>query len=228
MTGETKPGYVDHRKRLRQRFLDGGSDALPDYELLELLLTMAIPRGDVKPAAKALMKRFGTFDGVVNASVDDLRTVKGLGEVSPVAIKVVRAAADRLLRSEVTGKPVLSSFESVIDYCRLAMGFEEREQFRVLFLDRKNNLLTDEVQQKGTVDHAPVYPREVARRSIELNTTAVILVHNHPSGDPTPSRADIAMTKEVVAAAKAVGVTVHDHIVIARDSHASLRALGLM
>lgn len=228
MTGESKPGYVDHRKRLRQRFLDGGPDALPDYELLELLLTMAIPRGDVKPAAKALMKRFGTFDGVVNASVDDLRTVKGMGEVSPVAIKVVRAAADRLLRSEVTGKPVLSSFESVIDYCRLAMGFEEREQFRVLFLDRKNNLLTDEVQQKGTVDHAPVYPREVARRSIELNATAVILVHNHPSGDPTPSRADIAMTKEIVAAAKAVGVTVHDHIVIVRDSHASLRALGLM
>ncbi len=228
MTGESKPGYVDHRKRLRQRFLDGGPDALPDYELLELLLTMAIPRGDVKPAAKALMKRFGTFDGVVNASVDDLRTVKGLGEVSPVAIKVVRAAADRLLRSEVTGKPVLSSFESVIDYCRLSMGFEEREQFRVLFLDRKNNLLTDEVQQKGTVDHAPVYPREVARRSIELNATAVILVHNHPSGDPTPSRADIAMTKEIVAAAKAVGVTVHDHIVIVRDSHASLRALGLM
>ena len=228
MTGEAKPDYVDHRRRLRQRFLDGGPDALPDYELLELLLTMAIPRGDVKPAAKALMKRFGTFDGVVNASVDDLRTVKGLGEVSPVAIKVVRAAADRLLRSEVTGKPVLSSFEAVIDYCRLSMGFEEREQFRVLFLDRKNNLLTDEVQQKGTVDHAPVYPREVARRSIELNATAVILVHNHPSGDPTPSRADIAMTKEVVAAAKAVGVAVHDHIVIARDSHASLRALGLM
>jgi DNA repair protein RadC len=228
MTGEAKPDYVDHRRRLRQRFLDGGPDALPDYELLELLLTMAIPRGDVKPAAKALMKRFGTFDGVVNASVDDLRTVKGLGEVSPVAIKVVRAAADRLLRSEVTGKPVLSSFEAVIDYCRLSMGFEEREQFRVLFLDRKNNLLTDEVQQKGTVDHAPVYPREVARRSIELNATAVILVHNHPSGDPTPSRVDIAMTKEVVAAAKAVGVAVHDHIVIARDSHASLRALGLM
>lgn len=228
MSGGAKPDYVDHRKRLRQRFLDGGADALPDYELLELLLTMAIPRGDVKPAAKALMARFGTFDGVVNASVDDLRTVKGLGEVSPVAIKVVRAAADRLLRSEVTGKPVLSSFEAVIDYCRLSMGFEEREQFRVLFLDRKNNLLTDEVQQKGTVDHAPVYPREVARRSIELNATAVILVHNHPSGDPTPSRADIAMTKEIVAAAKAVGVTVHDHIVIARDSHASLRALGLM
>ncbi len=228
MTGSAKPDYVDHRKRLRHRFLEGGPDALPDYELLELLLTMAIPRGDVKPAAKALMKRFGTFDGVINASVEDLRTVKGLGEVSPVAIKVVRAAADRLLRSEVTGKPVFSSFETVIDYCRLAMGFEAREAFRVLFLDRKNRLLTDEVMQKGTVDHAPVYPREVARRAIELNATAVILVHNHPSGDPTPSRADIAMTKEIVAAAKAVGVTVHDHIVIAREDHASLRALGQM
>jgi DNA repair protein RadC len=228
MTGETRPDYIDHRKRLRRRFLEGGADALPDSELLELLLTMAIPRGDVKPAAKALMQRFKTFDGVVNASVDDLRTVKGVGEVSPVAIKVVRAAADRLLRSEVTGKPVLSSFESVIDYCRLAMGFEPREEFRVLFLDRKNRLLTDEVMQKGTVDHAPVYPREVARRAIELNATAIILVHNHPSGDPTPSRADIAMTKEIAEASKAVGVVVHDHIVVSRDSHASLRALGLM
>ena len=228
MTGEKKPGYLDHRKRLRQRFLDGGADALPDYELLELLLTMAVPRGDVKPAAKALLARFASFDGVVNASVDDLRTVKGMGEVAPVAIKVVRAAADRLLRAEVTGKPVLSSFEAVLDYCKLTMAFGGREQFRVLFLDRKNRLVTDEVQQRGTVDHAPVYPREVARRSIELDATAVILVHNHPSGDPTPSQADIAMTREIVTALKAVGVAVHDHIVMARGGHSSLRALGHM
>ena len=228
MPGEAKPDYVEHRKRLRRRFLDGGPDALPDYELLELLLTMAIPRGDVKPAAKALMARFKTFEGVVNASVDDLRTVKGMGEVAPIAIKVVRAAANRLLQQNVLKKDVLSSFENVIDYCRLAMGSEAQEQFRILFLDRKNRLIEDEVQQKGTVDHAPVYPREVARRAIALNATAVILVHNHPSGDPTPSRADIAMTKEIAAAAKAVGITVHDHIVIARDSHASLRALGLI
>lgn len=228
MAGLKEPDYVDHRKRLRQRFLDGGPDALPDYELVELLLTMAIPRGDVKPVAKALIARFGSFEGVVNARLDDLRTVKGMGEVAPVALKVVRAAADRLLRQGVMHREVLSSFDAVIDYCRLAMAHEPNEQFRILFLDRKNRLLADEVQQKGTVDHAPVYPREVAKRALELNATAVILVHNHPSGDPTPSRADIAMTKEVAAAAKAVEVVVHDHIVIARDGHASFRALGLL
>ncbi len=226
--GERKPDSVDHRKRLRQRFLDGGTDALHDYELLELLLAMAIPRDDVKPAVKALMARFKTFDGVVNASVDDLRTVKSLGEVAPVAIKVVRAATDRLLRAKVTGRPVLSSFEAVLNYFRLAMAFEECEQFRILLLDRKNRLLSDEVQQEVTVDHAPVYPRETARRSIELNATALILVHNHPSGDPTPSRADITMTSEIVEALKAVGVVVHDHIIIARDGHASLRALSYL
>lgn len=223
-----EPDYVDHRKRLRRRFLEGGADAMPDYELLELLLTMAIPRGDVKSAAKALIARFGNFEKVVNASVDHLRTVKGLGEVAPIAIKVVRAAADRLLRQRVLKQEVLSSFDAVIEYCRLAMSFEATEQFRILFLDRKNRLFADEVQQKGTVDHAPVYLREVARRALEVNATAVILVHNYPSGDPTPSRADIAMTKEIAEATEAVGVVVHDHIVIARDGHASLRALGLM
>ena len=226
MADAREPGHAAHRKRLRRRFLDGGATALADYELLELLLTMAIPRGDVKPAAKALMARFETFDAVVNASVDELRTVQGLGEVAPVAIKVVRAAADRLLRAELAGKDVLSSFDAVLAYCKAAMAFEEREQFRVLFLDRKNRLIADEVEQKGTVDRAPVYPREVARRALELNATALILVHNHPSGDPTPSRADIAMTAEVVAALKAVDVTVHDHVVMARGGHASLRALG--
>jgi len=226
--GLREPDYVDHRKRLRQRFLEGGAEALPDYELVELLLTMAIPRGDVKPVAKALMARFGSFEGVVNASVDDLRTVKGMGEVAPVALKVVRAAADRLLRQGVMQREVLSSYDAVIAYCRLAMAHQPTEQFRILFLDRKNRLVADEVQQTGTVDHAPVYPREVARRALALNATAVILVHNHPSGDPTPSRADIAMTREVAAAAKAVEVVVHDHIVIARDGHASFRALGLL
>lgn len=226
MADAREPGHAAHRKRLRRRFLDSGATALADYELLELLLTMAIPRGDVKPAAKALMARFETFDAVVNASVDELRTVQGLGEVAPVAIKVVRAAADRLLRAELAGKDVLSSFDAVLAYCKAAMAFEEREQFRVLFLDRKNRLIADEVEQKGTVDRAPVYPREVARRALELNATALILVHNHPSGDPTPSRADIAMTAEVVAALKAVDVTVHDHVVMARGGHASLRALG--
>ncbi|MBC6439945.1 MAG: DNA repair protein RadC [Rhodospirillales bacterium] len=226
MAGERKPDHAEHRRRLRQRFLDGGSGALPDYELVELLLTMAIPRGDVKPAAKALMARFRTFDGVVNASVDDLRTVRGLGEVAPVAIKIVRAAADRLLQAELQDRDILSSFDAVLAYCKAAMAFEQREAFRVLFLDRKNRLIADEELQKGTVDHAPVYPREIARRALELGATALILVHNHPSGDPTPSRADITMTAGIVAALKAVDIVVHDHIVIARGGHSSLRTLG--
>jgi len=221
-----KPDHAEHRRRLRQRFLDGGPDALPDYEMVELLLTMAIPRGDVKPAAKALMARFKTFEGVINASVDDLRTVKGLGEVAPVAIKVVRAAADRLLQAGLAERDLLSSFDAVLAYCKTAMAFEDREQFRILFLDRKNRLIADEPQQEGTVDHAPVYPREVARAALRHNATALILVHNHPSGDPTPSRADIRMTAEIVEACRAVDVIVHDHIVIARSGHASLRALG--
>ncbi len=228
MTEAKAPGYIDHRKRLRQRFLNGGGDALSDYELLELLLTMALPRGDVKPLAKALDARFGGFAGAVNASVDDLRSVKGMGEVAPVALKVVRAAANRLLRTQITGKTVFSNLEAVLDYCRLAMAYERQEQFRILFLDRKNRLMADEIQQRGTVDQAPVYPREVARRAIELNATAVIMVHNHPSGDPTPSQSDIAITKQVSKALKAVGVTPHDHIVVARDGHASMRAMGLM
>ena len=228
MSQSTRPEQAGHRERLRERFVKGGPDALPDYELLELLLAMAIPRGDVKPTAKALLRRFKNFPGVVDAPVEALREVDGMGKVAPVALKVVRAAAQRLLRQEVVGREAFSSFEAVIDYCRVAMAFEPREEFRVLFLDRKNRLIDDEVQQKGSVDHAPVLPSEVARGALERHATAVILVHNHPSGDPTPSRADIAMTREVVAAAKAVGVTVHDHIVIAREGHASFRALGLM
>ena len=220
--------YEGHRERIRQRFLTLGADNLEDYEILELLLTTILPRQDVKPLAKSLLQHYGSFAAVMHADAEELQRIKGIGPATAVTLTIIAAAAVRMLRDTTRQAANLSSFESVIEYCRLAMGFEDREQFRILFLDRKNRLLADEVQQKGTVDHAPVYPREVARRALQHNATAVILVHNHPSGDPTPSRADIAMTKEIVAAAKAVGVTVHDHIVIARDGHASLRALGLM
>jgi DNA repair protein RadC len=225
---DTKPHYLGHRDRLRQRFLRDGPDALPDYELLELLLTFAIPRSDVKPLAKQLIARFGSFAEVIAADPQRLMEVKGVKQNTAVALVAVRAAAARMLKGELVARPLLGSFDAVVDYCRAAMAFHATEQFRVLFLDKKNRLLADEVQQRGTVDHTPVYPREVVKRAIELGATALILVHNHPSGDPTPSRADIAMTKEVVAAAKTVDIVVHDHLVVARTGHASLRNLNMM
>jgi DNA repair protein RadC len=224
----SKPHYLGHRDRLRQRFLRDGPDALPDYELLELLLTFAIPRSDVKPLAKQLIARFGSFAEVIAADPERLIEVKGVKQNTAVALVAVRAAAARMLKGEMAARPLLGSFDAVVDYCRAAMAFHATEQFRVLFLDKKNRLLADEVQQRGTVDHTPVYPREVVKRAIELGATALILVHNHPSGDPTPSRADIAMTKEVVAAAKTVEIVVHDHLVVARSGHASLRNLNMM
>jgi DNA repair protein RadC len=225
---ETRPHFHGHRDRLRQRFLRQGPDALPDYELLELLLTFAIPRSDVKPLAKQLIAKFGSFAEVIAADPERLMEVKGVKQNTAVALVAVRAAAARLLKGGLADRPLLGSYDAVVDYCRAAMAFDTTERFRILFLDKKNRLLADEVQQRGTVDHTPVYPREVVKRAIELGATALILVHNHPSGDPTPSRADIAMTKEVVAAAKTVDVTVHDHIVVARSGHASLRNLNLM
>lgn len=224
----SKPHYLGHRDRLRRRFLQHGPDALPDYELLELLLTFAIPRSDVKPLAKQLIVRFGSFAEVIAADPERLMEVKGVKQNTAVALVAVRAAAARMLKGELAARPLLGSFDAVVDYCRAAMAFHATEQFRVLFLDKKNRLLADEVQQRGTVDHTPVYPREVVKRAIELGATALILVHNHPSGDPTPSRADIAMTKEVVAAAKTVEIVVHDHLVVARSGHASLRNLNMM
>ena len=223
-----KPHHYGHRKRLRERFLSGGASSMPDYEVLELLLFQAHPRGDMKPLAKALIERFGTLSRVISAPPERLKEVKGVGESTIAALHVVREAALRLIREEAQDKPVLSSWNALIDYCRAAMAFEGREQFRVLFLDRKNRLIADEVQQQGTVDHTPVYPREVARRALELDASAVILVHNHPSGDPSPSRGDIEMTRKVVEAAKAVSVTVHDHVVIGRNGHESFKALGLL
>jgi len=223
-----KPHYLGHRERLRKRFREAGADSLPDYELLELILFRAMPRRDTKPLAKAILTRFGTFAEAVNAPEDLLLEVEGLGEAAVTEMKLVRAAALRLMRGEVFDRPVLSSWQGVLDYCRAAMGFEAKEQFRILFLDKRNQMIADEVQQEGTVDHTPVYVREVVKRALELSATAIVLVHNHPSGDPTPSRADIDMTKQIVAAAKPLGVVVHDHIIVGKQGHASFRGLGLI
>jgi len=223
-----EPHYVGHRERLRERFMAGGPDALPDYELLELLLFMAIPRKDTKPLAKALYKKFNeNFGDVIAAPAEELKKF-GLSDNAIAALKIVAAAALRLARVKVIDRPALSSWEAVLDYCSAAMGRAEKEEFRILFLDRKNALLHEEVHQQGTVDHTPVYPREVVKRALELNASALILVHNHPSGDPTPSRADILMTREIATAAKALKIEVHDHLVIGRGKHASFKALGLL
>ena len=228
-TAEQKPHYLGHRDRLRERFASAGHSALPDYELLELLLFRLIPRADTKPVAKALLARFGTLAEVLGAPENLLREVKGIGPAVALDLKIIAAAAQRMLRSEIKGRETLSSWAQVLDYCRAAMAFEEREQFRILFLDKKNALIADEVQQTGTVDHTPVYPREVVRRALELSSTAIVLVHNHPSGDPTPSRADIEMTKEIVRAANAVGLVVHDHLVIGKGGrHTSFKAQRLL
>ena len=223
-----KPHYLGHRERLRRRFREAGPDSLPDYELLELILFRAAPRRDTKTLAKALIARFGTFAEAMNAPEELLREVPGIGEAAITELKLVRAAALRLVRGEVLERPVLSSWSQVLDYCRASMGFASKEQFRILFLDKRNQIIADEVQQTGTVDHTPVYVREVVKRALELSATAIVLVHNHPSGDPTPSRADIEMTKQIVAAAKPVGVLVHDHIIVGKQGHASFRGLGLI
>jgi len=223
-----KPHYLGHRERLRKRFRDGGPDALPDYELLELVLFRAMPRRDTKPLAKAILARFGTFAEAMNAPEDLLLEVPGLGSAAVIEIRLVRAAALRLMQGEVFERPVLASWAQVLDYCRAAMGFEAKEQFRILFLDKRNQMIADEVQQEGTVDHTPVYVREVVKRALELSATAIVLVHNHPSGDPTPSRADIEMTKQIVDAAKPLGVVVHDHIIVGKQGHTSFRGLGLI
>lgn len=222
-----KPHYLGHRDRLRDRFAQSG-DALADYELLELLLFRLIPRADTKPVAKALLARFGTLAEVLGAPISLLQEVKGIGPAVALDLKIIAASAKRMARGEISGREILSSWNQVLDYCRAAMAFEEREQFRILFLDKKNVLIADEVQQQGTVDHTPVYPREVIKRALELSATAIVLVHNHPSGDPTPSRADIDMTKTIVETAKPLGITVHDHIIIGRKGFASMKGLLLI
>ena len=227
MSSEESPHYHGHRDRLRARFLEVGG-AVPDYELLELILFRSIPRRDVKPIAKELLKRFGTFAEVLAASPARLMEVDGIGESVVTDLKIVEAAARRIAKGAVAKRPVLSSWSAVLDYCRTAMAFAEKEQFRLLFLDKRNALIADEMQQSGTVDHTPVYPREVVKRALELSASALILIHNHPSGDPTPSSADIKMTRDIVEIAKPLGIAVHDHIIVGREGHASLKGLRLI
>jgi DNA repair protein RadC len=225
---EAPPHYYGHRERLRDRFREAGAEALSDYELLELVLFRALPRRDVKPLAKELIATFGSFAEAISAPVARLNAVKGLGDAAITELKLVQAAASRLVRGEVKKRPVLSSWSAVLDYCRTAQAFADREQFRVLFLDKRNQLIADEIQQVGTVDHTPVYPREVVKRALELSATSIILVHNHPSGDPTPSRADIQMTQQIIAVASPLGISVHDHIIVGKEGHASLKGLKLI
>jgi DNA repair protein RadC len=225
---EAEAPHAGHRQRLKQRFVDGGPEALPDYELLELLLFSAIPRRDTKPVAKRLLQRFGSFAEVINAPPERLKEVQGVGEAAVTQLKLVRASALRLMQKGILQRPVLTSWNAVIDYCRAAMGYEAREQFRILFLDKKNRLIADEVQQQGTVDHTPVYVREVVKRALEHSASAIILVHNHPSGDPAPSRADVDMTRQIIDAARPLGIAIHDHIIVGRQGHASFKGLKLI
>jgi len=222
-----RPHFLGHRERLRTRFLEGGAAALADYELLELIL-FAIPRVDVKPLAKELIAKFGSFAEAIAAEPQRLREVEGMSDGAVSAIKIIEAAAQRLARGAVRKRLPMGSWSEVLDYCRTSMAFENREIFRILFLDKKNGLIADEIQGAGTVDHTPVYPREVIRRALELSATAIVLVHNHPSGDPTPSTQDVKMTREIIAIAKPLGLAVHDHIIVGRDGHASLKGMQLI
>jgi DNA repair protein RadC len=222
------PHYHGHRERLRDRFRDAGPDALSDYELMEMVLFRALPRRDVKPLAKTLIAKFGSFAEVVHAPEARLREIRGLGDAAVIEMKLIAATASRVAKGQVKQRTMLSSWSSVIDYCRTAMAFADKEQFRILFLDKRNQLIADELQQVGTVDHTPVYPREVVKRALELSATAIILVHNHPSGDPTPSNADIQMTKSIVAISAPLGISVHDHIIVGKNGHSSLKGMKLM
>ncbi len=220
--------YHGHRKRLKARLVEAGAAALADYELLELVLFGGIPRIDVKPLAKALIARFGSFPEAISAEPRLLAEIEGMTESAITQFRIIEAAAQRFARGTAKKRLAMGSWSGVVDYCRTAMAFENREIFRILFLDKKNGLIADEVQGSGTVDHTPVYPREVIRRALELSATAIVLVHNHPSGDPSPSTQDIRMTLDIIAIAKPLGVTVHDHIIVGRDGHASLKGLRLI
>jgi DNA repair protein RadC len=218
----------DHRKRLRARFMSGGATAMPDYELLELILFRAIPRQDVKPLAHRLIHELGDFNTAISASPTRLASIKGVGQAVIQEIKIVEAAAHRLARARIMEREVLSSWDALIEYCTASMAYRETEQFRILFLDKKNYLIADEEQQKGTVDHVPVYPREVAKRALELNASSLILVHNHPSGDPTPSNADIEMTERIQRALSALNIRLHDHVIIGKEKISSFHELDLL
>jgi DNA repair protein RadC len=225
---EEPPHYHGHRERLRERFRQAGAAALSDYELLEMVLFRAIPRGDVKPLAKNLIKTFGSFAEAIHAPETRLREIKGVGEATITEFRLIAAAAHRITKGEIHRRTLLSSWSEVLDYCRTNMAFADKEQFRILFLDKRNQMISDEVQQTGTVDHTPVYPREVIKRALELSATALILVHNHPSGDPTPSQADIQMTKAIIDIAKPLGIAVHDHIIVGKGGHSSFKGLKLI
>ncbi len=222
------PHHSGHRQRLRTRFLENGPSALAEYELLELILFAAHPRGDVKPLAKSLIKEFGSFAKVIEAEPLALKRIEGMGEAGITALKTIAAGAQLLLRQQVEKRPVISSWQALLDYCTLSMAGEKIEQFRVLFLDSKNQLLADVIMQEGTVDHTPVYPREILKKALELGASSLILAHNHPSGDPSPSKADIEMTQQIIAAANAVGLRVHDHLIIGRKGHYSFKSNGLL
>ena len=229
VTAGKLPSYIaDHRKRLRERFMAGGAGAMPDYELLELVLFRAIPRQDVKPLARRLLDTFGDFNRVLSAPADRIAAVPGAGDAVVQELKIVEAAAHRMARARVMQRPVISSWDAILDYCHTAMAHRETESFRVLYLDRKNVLIADEEQAKGTVDHVPVYPREVVKRALILNASALILVHNHPSGDPTPSDSDISMTRQVAQAAQALGLVLHDHLIVGKSSELSFRSMGYL
>jgi DNA repair protein RadC len=221
-------GAEGHRTRMRQRLLKAGPDALADHEMLEMILFIALPRRDTKPIARDLLTRFRSFGGVLGAPESELRSIDGMGEAGTAAVKLVQASALRMMRQDVAEQPVLSTWDRLMDYLTAAMGHERTEQFRVLFFDGRNKLIADEIQGLGTINHAPAYPREVVRRCLELHASAVVLAHNHPSGDPAPSREDVAMTAEIAKAAALMGIAVHDHIVIGRGKWLSFRGENLM
>ncbi len=224
-----QPSYIrGHRERLRQRFLEGGAEALPDYELLELILFRSLRNGDVKPLAYLLIATFGDFNRVLSAPIERLAEVEGVGPRTALDLKLIEAATHRMSQGKVLKRPVISSWDALLDYCRVSMSHRDTEMFRILFLDRKNVLITDEIQGRGTVDHVPVYPREVIKRALDINASALILVHNHPSGDPTPSHADIDMTETIQRACEVVGITLHDHLIIGESSEVSFKSEGYL
>lgn len=228
MTAVQRSEHAGHRQRLRSRFLASGGESMPDYELMEMVLFAAIPRGDAKPLAKRLLKRFGSFAEAIATPQEVLGEVQGMGEAAVTALKVVEAAAQRLGQETVMNLPVISSWDRLIEYCRMRLGRAEREHFRVLFLNRKNMLIADEEQQRGTIDHTPVYPREVVKRALQLGASAIIMLHNHPSGDPEPSRGDIDMTREIKETAERLGILLHDHVIVSKTGHRSFKSLGLL
>ncbi len=223
-----EPHYHGHRQRLKEKFLACNGEGMAEYELLELLLFTALPRSDVKPLAKKLLAEFGNFAGVLRADIKELQRVKGAGQAVQFSAKIVQAAALKLLEQDIMAKPIVRNWQNVVDYCRARMGFEDVEQFRILFLDSKNSIIADELQQVGTINHTSIYPREVLKRSLALSATSVIMLHNHPSGDPTPSQADVDVTRQVEKALETVQIRLHDHLIVTRSDHVSLKALGLL